>query len=58
VAVTLNTRMVVPMGTTSTRSSPVTRCQRSGSFTATPDGTNLTREEPDARILLVRVCGG
>jgi hypothetical protein len=42
-------------GTTSTRSSPVTRCQRPGSFTATPDGTNLTREEPDAGNLRVRI---
>jgi protein-S-isoprenylcysteine O-methyltransferase Ste14 len=40
------------------RSSPVTRCRRPESFTATPDGTNLTHEEPDAGILLVRVCGG
>jgi hypothetical protein len=45
-------------GTTSMRSSPVTRCRRPGSFTATPDGTNLTHEEPDAGILLIRVCGG
>src|SRR5262249_12072780 len=45
-------------GLTSTRSSPGTHCQRPGSFTATPDGTNLTHEEPDAGILLVRVCGG
>jgi hypothetical protein len=35
-------------GRASTRSSCVTGCQRQGSFTATPDGTNLTREEPDA----------
>src|SRR5215470_5286101 len=33
-------------------------CQRPGSFTATPDGTSLTHEEPDAGILLVRACGG
>src|SRR6516225_2476827 len=45
-------------GTPSTRSSPVTRCQRPGSFTATPDGANLTREEPDASVALVRDCGG
>src|SRR5262249_31125607 len=38
-------------GLTSTRSSPVIRCQRPS--TATPDGTNLTHEEPDAGILLV-----
>src|SRR6516164_3153761 len=45
-------------GTPSTRSSPVTPCQRPGSFTATPDGSNLTREEPDASVALVRDCGG
>jgi hypothetical protein len=45
-------------GTTSTRSSSVTCRQRPRSLTATPDGTNLTREEPDARIAHVRVFGG
>src|SRR6516225_4971076 len=45
-------------GTPSTRFSPVTRCQRPGSFTATPDGPRLAREEPDASVALVRDCGG
>src|SRR6266566_4611551 len=45
-------------GLTSTRSSPVIRCQRPGSSTATPAGTNLSREEPDAGNLRVRICGG
>lgn len=45
-------------GTNSTRSLPGTHCQRPGSLTATPDGTKLSREEPDALVALVRVCGG
>src|SRR5215470_16349795 len=45
-------------GLTSTRSSPVIRCQRPGSSTATPDGANLSREEPDGGNLRVRICGG
>jgi hypothetical protein len=45
-------------GLTSTRPSPVIRCQRPGSSTATPDGTNLSREEPDAGIRHIRICGG
>src|SRR5215831_3015545 len=45
-------------GLTSERSSPVIRCQWPGSSTVTPAGTNLSREEPDAGIPLVRVCGG
>src|SRR6266699_1749492 len=45
-------------GLTSTRSSPVIRCQRPGSSTATPAGTNLSREEPDGGNLRVRICGG
>src|SRR5262249_8181879 len=59
VAGTSNARMAAHMGyITSTCSSPVIRCQRPGSSTATPDGTNLTHEEPDAGILLGRACGG
>src|ERR1700752_3216548 len=45
-------------GLTSTRSSPVIHCQRPGSSTATPAGTNLSREEPDGGNLRVRICGG
>jgi hypothetical protein len=45
-------------GLTSKRSSPVIRCQWPGSSTVTPAGTNLSREEPDAGNLRVRICGG
>ena len=45
-------------GLTSTRSSLVIPCQRPGSSTATPAGTNLSREEPDGGNLRVRICGG
>src|SRR4029077_6055326 len=45
-----------------TRTRLCVRCvlcyQRPGSFPATPDGPNLTREEPDASVALVRDCGG
>jgi hypothetical protein len=34
------------------------RCHQPGSSTGTPRGTKLPREEPDARIAHVRVCGG
>jgi hypothetical protein len=36
------------LGTASKRSSPAIHCQLPRSYTATPDGTNLSREEPDA----------
>jgi len=45
-------------GPASTRSSPVTPCQRPGSSTDTPPGTKLSREEPNALVAHVRVCGG
>src|SRR5262249_51159546 len=45
-------------GHASTRSAPAIHCQRPGSSTAIPDRTNLSREEPNASIAHVRVCGG
>ena len=45
-------------GTASTHSSPATHCLQPGSSTDTPRRAKLSREEPDAGKLHVRVCEG
>src|SRR5262249_53574176 len=45
-------------GPASTNCWPGTHCPQSGSSMATPLRANLSREEPDAGILHVRICEG